>query len=126
MNVCEGDISYQLVRQAPLIVIVKNISGDKTRILPHFNIVLEVSVNAPNIPGKTENSNSLTETWEFKSVVLGTEGDVLMWADCPFVVPLAHPGRVLLVHNFVSIGDDMGGGFGHVWELFFLVRKVGC
>ena len=96
--------------------------GDKTRLLPGFNLVLETFVEATNIPVQGLEAELFADTGKFRSVALGAEGGGLdVCRLCPLAVLLAHIlGRVLLEHDNVLVGDSCGGNFRHGWVSIFL------
>ena len=97
----------------------------KTRLFPSFNLILEIFVEAPNIPGQIVNAELRADTGNFRSAALGTEGGGLgVRSLCPFAVLLAHVfGRVLLEHDNVLVGDGLTVDFRHGREFFSLQRK---
>ena len=101
------------------------VRGGKTRLFPSFNLVLEIFVEAPNVPGQIVDAELGADTGKFGSAALGTEGGGLgVRGLCPFTVLLAHVfGCALLEHDNVLIGDGLTGDFRHCWEFFSLHRK---
>ena len=81
----------------------------EARLFPGFNLVLEIFVEGPEIPGQGVEVELLADTGKLRPVALGAgSGSLGVRSRRPLAVLLARIlGRVLLEHNNVLVGDKL-------------------
>ena len=107
-----GDL-YSTIQSAkcPLRRVGGRVRGSETHLFPGLNIVLEAFINGRNVRIQVLEVESLADTGKLRSVALGAGGGGLgVRRVCPLAVLIAHIlGYMMLEHNNVLVGDDLGG-----------------